>query len=105
VLDLEDSALGNGKAGNLPGVPDDDEIEIHLLVSAHPRGHRPAIHVMDVFFRELTILLFPEHSPRVGATGELDDGKFCAVRNLNSVLLRVEPYEWPAIAVANQGSP
>ena len=62
MLNLEDSALGDGKAGNLPGVTDDDKIEIHLFISAYPRGYRPAIHIMDVFFREPAILLylFPE---------------------------------------------
>ena len=73
MLDLEDSALGDCEAGNLPGVPDDDEIKIHLLVSAHPRGYRPPVHVMDVFFREPPVFPLPRYLYRVGIGGELDN--------------------------------
>lgn len=87
MLDLEDSALGDGKTGNLPGVSDHDKIETHLLISAYPRSYRPAIHVVDVFFGEQTILLFPENSRRVSVTGELDDSEFRAMGDLNPMFL------------------
>lgn len=85
MLDLEDSALGDCEAGNLPGVPDDDEIKIHLLVSAHPRGHYPPVYVSDILLFKQLIPLFPKLASRVGATSKLDDGELCAVGDLNPV--------------------
>ena len=36
MLDLEDLALGDSEAADLPGMTDDDKIKAHFLVSAYP---------------------------------------------------------------------
>ena len=36
MLDLEDLALGDSEAADLPGMTDDDKVEAHFLVSAYP---------------------------------------------------------------------
>ncbi len=104
MLDLEELALRNGEAADLPGVTDHDEIEIRPCVSAHPRGHRPAIHVVDVFLRKPPVLLFPRNSQRICILSELDDSELRAVGDFYPVLLRVEPDERPAVAVADERS-
>lgn len=104
MLDLEDLALGDGEAADLPGMTDDDEVEAHFLVSAYPRSHCPAIHVMDVLFLEPLVSLLPRNLYGIRILRKLDDGELSPVGDLNPVLFRVEPDEWPAVAVANQGS-
>ena len=36
MLDLEDLALRDGEATDLPGMTNDDKVEAHFLVSAYP---------------------------------------------------------------------
>lgn len=85
MLDLEDSALWDGKAGYLPGMPNDNEIKIHLLVSTHPRGYYPPVHIVDVLFWEPPVSLFPRYFHGVGIRRKLDDGELESVRDLDTV--------------------
>ena len=103
MLDLEDLALGDGEAADLPGMADDDKIKAHFLVSAYPRGHRPAVNIMDILFLKPLVSLLPRNLYGIRILRKLDDGEFCTVRDLKPVLLRVEPNERPAVAVTNQG--
>ncbi len=104
VLNLEDLALGDGEAGDLSRMADYDEIEIHPLVSTHPRCNRPAIYVVDVLFLKPPVSLLPRDPQGVGILRELDDGEFSAVGDFNPVLFRVIPDERSAVAVADKWS-
>ena len=85
MLDLEDLALGDGEAADLPGMTDDDKVEAHFLVSAYPRGHRPAVHIMDVLFLKPLVSLLPRDLYGIRILRKLDDGELGPVRNLNPV--------------------
>ena len=85
MLDLEDLALGDCKAADLPGMADNDEIEAHFLVSAYPRGHCPAVHIMDVLFLKPLVSLLPRDLYGIRILRKLDDGEFGTVRDLDPV--------------------
>ena len=105
MLDLEELALRDGKAADLPGVTNYDEVKCHHLVSTYPRGNRPAIHIVDVLFWEIPVFFLPGHLDGIRVLGELDNSKLSAMRDLDPVFLRIEPDKWPAVAVADERSP
>ena len=85
MLNLEDLALGDSETADLPRMTDNDEIKAHFLVSAYPRSHCPAIHIMDVLFLEPLVSLLPRNLYGIRILRKLDDGKLGPVRNLNPV--------------------